>query len=143
MSVTARGGAEAWTAKARHLPSIQGPYKPKTATADLTMIPPSGLLRICGRPVAARKICSNCSAGGTYHMVFMRSLDALLVARSGQSIRYAGTRFCAPFRLSRLIERDPRSRGSAFRSFLAEWQISDLLAANRSFTPCKSVRLER
>lgn len=54
-----------------------------------------------------------------------------------------GTRFCAPFRLSRLLERDPRSRGSAFRSFLAEWQISDLLAANRSFTPCKSVRLER
>lgn len=28
------------------------------------MIPPSGLLRSC-RPVATRKTCSNCSAGGT------------------------------------------------------------------------------
>jgi hypothetical protein len=52
----------------------RGLYQPKTATADLTMIPPSGLLRIW-RPVAVRKTCSNCSAGGTRdHRVFMCSL---------------------------------------------------------------------
>lgn len=44
--------------------ATRGLYQPKAATADLMVMPPSGLLRIW-RPVAARNTCNNCSAGGT------------------------------------------------------------------------------
>lgn len=55
-------------------PQTRGPYQPKTATADLIVMPPYGLLRIC-RPVEARNTCSNCSAGGTRDKrLFMLSL---------------------------------------------------------------------
>lgn len=45
-------------------PQTRGLYQPKTATVDLMVMPPSGLLRIW-RPVAKRKSCINCRAGGT------------------------------------------------------------------------------